>query len=747
MIREAHSRRTMHGGPAVSARRRRAAVVVLAFAAACAPGRGSEQAAPGAEPTVPLRPLQELERAIRQRIEREGQGEVSVVVTDLATGQRLGIGEHTSMHAASTMKVPILLELFRQDDEGRLSIDDEVPVVNEFRSLVGDTLYSLSAGDDSDSTLYARVGESATMRELARLMIVRSSNLATNILIGHVRPPEIAETLERIGAEGMKVRRGVEDGPAYRKGLNNTTTAQGLARVLEAIGQCAVTTREACDAMVEILAAQEFNEAIPAGLPAGTRVAHKTGWITEIQHDGAIIYPPDRPPYVLVVLTRGIMDTTAAARVGADISRLVWDALTAPDYFDRVWSTDPQARRLAEIQAEHRVEAIIDHHFTHESYWTALAPYLGGDGFSKEEVGRSAQGRAINLLSYGSGPTTVLLWSQMHGDESTATMALADIARFLAEEPDDERARQWLERLTLLLVPMVNPDGAERFVRHNAHGIDINRDARSLVTPEAQTLKAVRDRHQPAFGFNLHDQNARTRVGRTERTAAIALLPPAYDAAGSMNDVREAAIRVAATVRTAIEPLVHGHITRYDDTFNPRAFGDLMQQWGTSTVLIESGGFQYDPEKQYLRTTNFVAMVTALDAIASGDYAGADPTVYTSLPQNSGSVNDLLISGGTLVVPGLPPARADIAADFDDAGGDLTFATIDEIGDLAGVNARDTVDASGLFVHATAEEVTAGSGPGYLLPGMRASFVVRQSADPESTAVYTIDAGWVRRVR
>src|SRR5690606_27783726 len=131
-------------------------------------------------------------------------------------------------------------------------------------------------------------------RELARLMIVRSSNLATNLLIERVSPADIARTLVRIGGEGMQVRRGVEDGPAYRQGLNNTTTAQGFARVLEAIARCSVTSRAACDAMAEILAAQEFNEMIPAGLPAGTRVAHKTGWITEIQHDGGIVYPPGR---------------------------------------------------------------------------------------------------------------------------------------------------------------------------------------------------------------------------------------------------------------------------------------------------------------------------------------------------------------------------------------------------------------------------------------------------------------------
>jgi beta-lactamase class A len=715
--------------------------------ASCVPGAGPERAAPVAEPMLLPHPLERLELAIRQRIEDEARGEVSVAVVDLATGQQLGIGENTEMHAASTMKVPILLELFRQADEGLLALDRDIPVANEFRSLVGDTVFALSASDDSDSTLYARVGGQATVRELAQLMITRSSNLATNILIEHVEPGRIASTLERIGADGMKVQRGVEDGPAFRKGLNNTTTAQGLARVLEAIARCSITSREACNAMVEILAAQEFNEAIPAGLPAGTRVAHKTGWITGIQHDGGIVYPPDRPPYVLVVLTRDVADRAAAARVGADISRLTWEALTASDYFDRVWSTDSRTRRLAELQTAHRVEAIIDRHFTHDTYWAALEPLLGTGGFSREEVGRSAQDRPIHLLRYGSGPKTVLLWSQMHGDESTATMTLADLVRFVAENENDDRVLRWREQLTLMLIPMLNPDGAERFVRHNAHGIDINRDARALVTPEAKTLKAVRDRYEPAFGFNLHDQNARTRVGRTDRTAAIALLAPAFDEARSMNDVRTDATNIAATVRTAIDPLVAGHIARYDDSFNARAFGDLMQQWGTSTVLIESGGWRYDPEKQFLRTANFVGIAAALDAIASDSYAAADPEAYTSLLQNGPSVSDLLIRGGTLVVPGLPTVRADITANFDDDGGDATAASITEIGDLVGADARDTVDASGLFIHATADEVSADPGAGYILPRMRASFVVRRGEDPESAVVHIIEAGWVRRVR
>ena len=250
---------------------------------------------------------------------------VGIDLLDLATGRRFSLNENVSLHAASTMKVPVLFELFRQADAGELSLDDSIPVVNRFRSIADGSEYSLSTADDSDATLYARVGGPATYRELARLMIVRSSNLATNILIERVDPRRVRETLARLNAQTMVVRRGVEDTPAYRAGLNNTTTAYGFARVLEAIARCELLSPASCDEIVDILAGQEFADRIPAGIPAGTRVASKAGWITAIEHDGAIVYPPGREPYVLVVLTRGIEDARAAKDLIADVSAIVWD--------------------------------------------------------------------------------------------------------------------------------------------------------------------------------------------------------------------------------------------------------------------------------------------------------------------------------------------------------------------------------------------------------------------------------------
>jgi hypothetical protein len=400
---------------------------------------------------------------------------------------------------------------------------------------------------------------------------------------------------------------------------------------------------------------------------------------------------------------------------------------------------DAATRELLALHARFRVGSIAQRHFGHAALWRALAPSATVP-FVREEVGRSGEGRPIELLRWGNGPVRVLLWSQMHGDESTATMALADLVNWLHASPGDERVRRWAERLTLLLVPMLNPDGAERFQRQDVYGVDVNRDVRTLATPEGRTLKAVRDRWQPAFGFNLHDQNPRTRVGTSQRLAAISLLAPAVDENATETPGFVAAKHVAATVARAIEPLVGGYVTRYDETFNPRAFGDLVQQWGTSTVLIETGGWRNDPEKQYLRAVNFVAFVRMLDAIAADTFRTAPLSVYEGLPGNGRAVVDVLIRGGTVVLPGSPPARVDIMANLEGGSGGAPHARISEVGDIEGVLARDTIDVTGMFLH------RAGIGaPGEaLVPGMDATFLVRAGPDPASRALFRIERG-IRR--
>ncbi len=395
------------------------------------------------------------------------------------------------------------------------------------------------------------------------------------------------------------------------------------------------------------------------------------------------------------------------------------------------------------IAADYREPAITTRRFTHEQYWNAVLPVVTHAGFRVEEVGRSLHGRPLRTITIGTGRDTVLLWSQMHGDESTASMALADLFRWFAntraEDRDDALRARIMQGLTLVFLPMLNPDGAERFQRENALGVDINRDARNLATPEARALKAVRDRQRPAFGFNLHDQNARTRVGRDGVQAAIALLAPPHDASREYNAVRSRARLVAATLAMSFGTELPQRVAKYDDGFNPRAFGDLMQQWGTSTVLIESGALPGDPEKQRLRALHVGALLSVFDALATGAYRAADPAWYESLPFNTGGASDLLITGGQLVLPGQAPARVDLAVNFDDAVA-RTGGRVREVGDLADVVAIDTLDVRGLFLHPAASALVRDAAGAVLRIGAPAVFDVRRGAQPESPLVRTIGA-------
>jgi hypothetical protein len=322
----------------------------------------------------------------------------------------------------------------------------------------------------------------------------------------------------------------------------------------------------------------------------------------------------------------------------------------------------------------------------------------------------------------------------MHGDESTASMALADIFRFFADAPSDSLRRRLAARLTITFVPMLNPDGAELFQRENAAGIDVNRDARRLSTPEARALKRAQEMFRPDYGFNLHDQNARTRVGRRGQQSAIALLAPAYDSALSYNSVRGRARLVAAALATLLAHEIPGRIAKYDDAFNPRAFGDLMQQWGTSTVLIESGALPDDPQKQRLRALNVAGILGALDAIATGSYAAIPAEAYESLPFNQGGAFDVLVVGGQLVLPGKPPMLVDLAINYEDAVA-RQRGRVRDSGDLSEVIAIDTINASGLFLHPSTQALTTTPAGPMLRLGNVAEFDIRRGSSATSELV------------
>lgn len=271
-----------------------------------------------------------LEARIRGLITASGAETAAVAFRDLQTGRELLLNADASFHAASTMKVPVMLEVYREAREGRLSLDERLAVKNEFKSIADASTFSVSPADDSEQTLYRKIGSTETVRELLRLMITESSNLATDIIIERVGAERVMELMRRMGASGIRVLRGVEDGKAFERGLNNTTTARGLLLLLRAIAEGRAVSRAASKEMNDILLAQKFNEGIPAGLPAAARVAHKTGSITKIEHDAAIVYLPGRKPYVLVVLVRGIAEEARAHKLIADISRAVYEDLSQP---------------------------------------------------------------------------------------------------------------------------------------------------------------------------------------------------------------------------------------------------------------------------------------------------------------------------------------------------------------------------------------------------------------------------------
>ena len=261
------------------------------------------------------------------RIAQVAGAEVGIAVHDLASGQRLSIHGDTLFHAASTMKVPVLFALFREFESGTRRGDETMRLENQFRSIVDQSPYALSMADDSDSSVYRLVGRDVPLRDLAARMITHSSNLATNALITRLDPQRITELTRHMGATRMQVLRGVEDNVAFRAGLNNTTTANDLVALFVALQQGRVANAANSREMLAILEAQAFNNEIPAGLPSGTRVAHKTGSITATLHDAGLVFPPGRAPYAIAVLTRGIPDQKVAAALIADCSRIIWDWL------------------------------------------------------------------------------------------------------------------------------------------------------------------------------------------------------------------------------------------------------------------------------------------------------------------------------------------------------------------------------------------------------------------------------------
>lgn len=268
--------------------------------------------------------LQETEATIREELAGI-EGSFAVAFENLSTGDQIFINKKEVFHAASTMKTPVMIEIYKQAHEGQFKLSDSITVKNEFKSIVDGSPYSLDLGDDSETELYAKVGTQSTIYDLTYEMIIVSSNLATNILIELVDAKKVTQTMRDLGAADIQVLRGVEDGKAYQQGLSNTTTAYDLMVIMKAIAAGKTVSPEACDEMTKILLDQQFNEIIPANLPADVKVAHKTGSITGVNHDSGFIILPDGRKYVLVLLSKEVKDQSSAIEAMANVSKMIYD--------------------------------------------------------------------------------------------------------------------------------------------------------------------------------------------------------------------------------------------------------------------------------------------------------------------------------------------------------------------------------------------------------------------------------------
>ena len=393
-----------------------------------------------------------------------------------------------------------------------------------------------------------------------------------------------------------------------------------------------------------------------------------------------------------------ILLTTALLLSGAALPMVEAQRQTA--------TTSISAQELARIWDAEHVSPQVPPLMTHAEVVDRLEAVVAAtpDLFSIEQVGESVEGRSIHHLRVGSGAMPILLWSQMHGDEPTATAALFDVYEYLAKHRDDPPVRRILTQLSLHFVPMLNPDGAERFQRRNVQGIDINRDALRLQTPEGRVLKALRDRLQPKVGFNLHNQGWGTGVGNPPKPASISLLSVAYDEKRSVNAGRTLTKKLCAVIRDALEPFASGQLGRYDDSFEIRAFGDNITLWGTPVVLIETGPWPSEEPDPHLIRLNFIAIVSALDALATGGVHKADPKRYESLPMNESGLLYVLVRNASVINGvGIEPYIADIGISATrrvrttDGKREVHVATnIADLGDLRTSGAMRVIDASGM---------------------------------------------------
>lgn len=359
----------------------------------------------------------------------------------------------------------------------------------------------------------------------------------------------------------------------------------------------------------------------------------------------------------------------------------------------------PDTAMLESAYEQYREPSLSHRRFKHADIEPLVAKRMPDTVFDVVQLGVSVLKKPIYQLRYGNGPRRVMMWSQMHGDEPTATLALLDLFNFLEGRNDGMDSIRLLlrEKTSIYFIPMLNPDGADVYTRRNAMDVDLNRDAREGATVEGNILIQAAKDVQPRYAFNLHDQNIYYNVPGTPNPVTIALLAPAYNEARDINDVRAGAMKIAVGMNRVLQQFIPDGVAKYDDTYTPRGFGDNFQSWGASTVLIESGGYKGDPEKQYIRKLNFMIILNGLIEIAQGSYQRYDIAEYEALPVNQGGMTDLMLRNLRVQRDEVP-----LTVDVSIRRGEITQDTayyvrsrIDDIGDLRDNYGYDELDATG----------------------------------------------------
>lgn len=321
-------------------------------------------------------------------------------------------------------------------------------------------------------------------------------------------------------------------------------------------------------------------------------------------------------------------------------------------------------------------------------------------GLPVTQIGFSFESRDIYMSEWGKGPMKILMWSQMHGDEPTATSALMDMFHFLQKNRELKWVADLEKSVTIRIIPMLNPDGTEKFQRRNAQSIDVNRDAQDLATPEGRLLKKVRDEWQPEIGFNLHNQNSLTAAGRTNRQATMSFLAVLGNAENKVSPASDRSRRLCVVMMNSVWKYLSGHIGRYDDTYNPLAFGDRMSEWGTATVLVETGA-RHGKDEMFLIKMNFIAYLSVLNSLATGSEKNVSMDTYALIPENrSGHLFNFMFRGADVVDRNTGRSvKGDVAVNASRRrAGEEAPHSVQQFGDLNKFFGLDEVDVSNYYL-------------------------------------------------